>query len=81
MSMNLHCEQVELWQTPTYITYMCYSNRDGGWKGILYRYSEWVKSFLNGCWKSNEDFEEMKDRIDKHLAALNSYKKLTFFII
>lgn len=23
MSMNLHCKQVELWQTPTKITYMC----------------------------------------------------------
>lgn len=24
MSMNLECKEVELWQTPTHITYMCY---------------------------------------------------------
>lgn len=24
MSVNLRCKEVELWQTPTHITYMCY---------------------------------------------------------
>lgn len=24
MSMNLHCDEYDLMQTPTYITYMCY---------------------------------------------------------
>ena len=53
MSMNLHCDEINLWQTPTYITYMC-ANRhkivDGklvisndNWINIRERYILWVK--------------------------------------
>jgi len=80
MSMNLYCEEVELWQTPTYITYMCYSNNDGGFQGIRYRYTQWVKSHLNGVWDDVEDYTDTKERIKEHLEKLNSYKKLRFYV-
>lgn len=85
MSMNLHCEEVELWQTPTWVTYICYSNGDGGWKGILYRYEQWVKGRLNGVWKKDYEYTDMKQTIDEHLAIINNavkkHKKLTFGIV
>ena len=33
MSMNLECSELDLWQTPTWVTYICFSNYDGGWMG------------------------------------------------
>lgn len=80
MSMNLHCEEVELWQTPTYITNMCYSKEDGGWEGIRYRYIEWVKSHRNGVWENYEKYEDMCEHVKGHLAELTSYEKLIFFV-
>lgn len=92
MSMNLKCNEIDLWQTPTYITYMCYSNGDGGWKGILYRYKQWVRSHSNGVWGdgdncdgSQEDWEIIKNNIKHHIAEIENVisisKKLTFSVI
>lgn len=80
MSMNLNCTgtnktEIPLWQTPTAISYMCYSNNDGGWKGVLYRYTEWVKGHLNGVWTSPEELNEMRERVASHLAELEQAKK------
>ena len=82
MSMNLYCKQMDLWQTPTHITYMCYSNGDGGWKGIKYRYEQWVESRSNGMWRDDqaEEFNELMRQIKGHLEELNSFKKLDFSI-
>jgi hypothetical protein len=86
MSMNLYCDEVELWQTPTYITYMCYSNEDGGWKGILYRYIEWVKDHTNGVWKDDQldKYKEITDSVNEHIKELNTaaklYGRLTFSV-
>lgn len=80
MSTNLHCKEVPLWQTPTWVTYVCYSNGDGGWKGILYRYSEWVKGTLNGSWSSIEDLDFARERVKNHLDQFKGKKKLTFEI-
>ena len=84
MSMNLVCDEIELRQTPTYITYMCYSNGDGGWEGILYRYKEWVKSFTNGRWPSRSELEEVRGWMNDHLSDLDEaakkHGKLTFSI-
>jgi len=71
MSMNLHCDQIELWQTPSYISYMCFSNEDGGWQGILYRYKEWVRGTLSGCWVNNEALEVAKQNVLCHCADLD----------
>lgn len=81
MSMNLHCEQMDLWQTPTAITYMCYSNEDGGWEGIKYRYIQWVKGSLSRCYDSEEELREANLVVKEHIAELNSYDKLDFFIM
>lgn len=84
MSMNLHCEETELWQTPTYISYMCYSNEDGGWKGIYYRYKKWVNNHTNGVWDNEEALEYKRSLVKDHLDCLewciSNYGKLTFSI-
>jgi len=74
---------MDLWQTPTYITYMCISNGDGGWKGIKYRYTQWVESLANGMWRDDQldEYEELKRQIKAHLEELNSFKKLDFSIM
>ena len=81
MSMNLHCEEVDLWQTPTYITYMCFSNEDGGWQGILYRYTQWVKSCANGPFKSSYDADIALQNVKEHLNKFKGKKQLTFSIV
>lgn len=82
MSMNLHCEEVELWQTPTHISYMCYSNNNGGWRGILYRYEQWVQSLLNGVFTEDEleRRDELKESIKEHIKELHSFKRLRFSV-
>lgn len=79
--MNLDCKEVPLWQTPTHITHMCYSNGDGGWQGIRYRYCEWVKGTLNGTWQSHEDLQDAQNHVKEHIAELMSKKNLTFSIV
>ena len=81
MSINLHCNEVELWQTPTHITNMCFSNNDGGSQGIKYRYLEWVKSHLNGVFQNKQEMNEKQEHIKAHIEEINSFKKLTFFVI
>lgn len=79
--MNLHCKEMDLWQTPTPITYMCYSNKDGGWKGIRYRYEQWVRGHLNGAWNSETELENMKSLVIRHIEELYSHKKLRFYVM
>jgi len=81
MSLNLHCKEVDLWQTPTHITMMCYSNNDGGWEGIRYRYLQWVASHTNGVWKNPQDLADEKTRVKEHTDRLMSKKSLTFSIV
>ena len=71
MSMNLHCEGVSLKQTPTYISYMCYSNGDGGSKGILYRYEQWLWYNIGSVFENREDYDEEATWIKEHLGELN----------
>jgi hypothetical protein len=81
MSMNLKCKEVELWQTPTHITYMCYSNGDGGWQGILYRYSEWIKNGINHTFPSKESADDWHNQVKEHLSQFEDKNALTFFIV
>lgn len=88
MSMNLHCEEMDLWQTPTYITWMCFSNNDGGWKGILYRYTQWVNSSNNGISNTKEDEKRVRSNIEaskEHIKKLNKIAKknktLNFYVM
>jgi hypothetical protein len=81
MSMNLHCNEVNLLQTPTFITYMCWSNEDGGWQGVKYRYIQWVKYQCQVDFNQSQAEVDNSDFMKQHIAELNSYKKLTFSII
>ena len=65
MSMNLHCNNVELWQTPTYITYMCMALKDGysfEFKGVnarraLYAYMQWAMSRFDSFCGTDEELK------------------------
>lgn len=83
MSMNLNCtaggECIELWQTPSRITYMCVVQNDGSVpyrlvgkkaKHALYIYMQWVKYSTNGVWKSDVELKEAQDNVKEHLAYL-----------
>ena len=83
MNLTLHDgedgPEVELWQTPTFITWMCLSYNpeqepDGGHEGVRRRYLEWVKSNLGGVWEDKDDFEYLKERIEKHTKLIESVK-------
>ena len=83
MSLNLHCKEVKLWQTPTYITKMCYYKYGGirdDWRNIKYRYIFYIESHLDGVWESEIDYKYMKNNIRKHIKELNKFEKLTFEI-
>lgn len=82
MSINLHCKQVNLIQTPTYITELIYSNGDGGWRGIRYRYECWI---LNSIQEINNDQILSQDykrdysiMIKNHIKELHQHKTLSF---
>lgn len=94
MSMNLHCNRMELRQTPTQITFMCMVQRNGRVpdkvtgakaKQALRVYSQWVRFSINGAWKEIDEYLEAKDRVDKELKEINkvikSRKKLEVYIL
>lgn len=72
MSLNLTLhdgQQIELWQTPTWVTYMClsYNPETAEPDGVRRRYGYWVGSHLNGSWEDRE-----------HLELINSVKQPEF---
>ena len=80
MSMNLHAscdnKSLDLWQTPTYITYMCCVNDKGqvigelkGKRAIraLRSYIEWVKGEARGTFQTIEDAEDKRTIVNKHV--------------
>lgn len=86
MSMNLHCDEMDLWQTPTYITYMCMSlddngNPDGGMEGVRKRYLMWVRSRLNGVWHDDEEYEIEKMIVQEHCEQVLALENPEFFIV
>ena len=90
MSMNLHCKEMDLRQTPTCITNMCvyvgvgkdgHGVQDKNWKAIRYRYIQWVKSHLNGVWEDPDDYEWVRKSIEEHIDELMSFKKLHFYVM
>ena len=83
MSMNLHCNKVDLWQTPTHISYMCTMNEEGARyevtgkeaKRALFSYIEWVKSTLNGVYSTPEEiqnYERHKESVQYHIEEVTS---------
>jgi hypothetical protein len=86
--MNLCCfegkKEIDLWQTPTHITYMCLSinpsgKYDGGEEGVRRRYLIWVEAQANGAWKDPEDLAYMEECIREHTKKIRSLKKPRFF--
>lgn len=93
MSLNLTLtdsetgNDIDLWQTPTFITWMCLSYNpktkkpDGGQEGVRRRYLQWVASKLNGVWTDKEELEYMEQRIKEHTKEVLSVKKPEFSFI
>ena len=77
MSMNLNCNLIELWQTPTHITYMCMMDDTGklGYKytgkkalAALLRYKEWYENrmikifeYEQECGASEQELKETQE--------------------
>jgi len=91
MSINLEAtvkntgEEVNLWQTPTWVTEMClYSykkNKKGEykkrhWKDTRALYLAWVKSHTQGAFYSSEDASDMQEIVKTHQAYIMSLGKL-----
>ena len=91
MSMNLEAtvkktgEEVNLWQTPTWVTEMCiYSykkNKKGEykkrhWKDTRALYLAWVKSHTQGAFHSSEDVDAMKITVESHQNYIMSLDKI-----
>lgn len=85
MSMNLHArvkdETIELWQTPTQITYTICVDENGvaqelrgrNARRALQAYIQWVKLSTNGAWKSLEALEEARADVKHHLEYVTKY--------
>ena len=73
MSMNLHCNLVDLWQTPTYITYMCLETATP--KAALKAYCHWARNQNIHVMKTPEDHEYYNNRraaISDHIREVES---------
>ena len=87
MSMNLTCRGIELWQTPTYITWMCLSydpetgQPDGGHEGVRRRYIMWVESSTDGVWKDANAFELQRRAVEEHIHIVKSIPDPEFSFI
>ena len=84
MSLNLTLHngkdgpQIPLWQTPTWVTFICLSYNpetnepDGGHEAVRRRYNQWVNQLTDGVWNSIEDLECKRERVKEHLDLVNS---------
>ncbi len=87
MSLNLTCEGIELWQTPTHITEICLSynpktgKSDGGNEGVRRRYLLWVASSLNGVWSNPEELQNQRARVFEHAKQVRALKRPRFSFI
>lgn len=82
MSMNLRSNEVELYQTPTWVAFVAKYDCKGKERSLQetkYIYSEWVQSTLQGRWANSDDFEAAHKSIEAHLESLDSVK--SFYII
>lgn len=78
MSMNLNVSlngrKIELWQTPTQISYTILPAGEAKGKlakEALIRYREWVKYSTNGQWESEEALKEASYWRDLHLSEID----------
>jgi phosphoglucomutase len=79
MSMNLHSPQLDLWQTPTWVTYLALYDADGNERTLKekkHTYASWVKSTGNGAYPDQESEELSRQRINAHLAELKNVTEM-----
>jgi len=93
MSLNLTLQNdkdgphVQLWQTPTWITFICLSydpetgEPDGGHEAVRRRYNLWVDQHTIGSWNSREDLEYEMAKVKKHIDLVNSVHNPHFSFI
>lgn len=98
MNLNLTAngKKVNLWQTPTWFTYIAMTDDDGlvqseikGEKalGVLKRYSLWVNrrsidTIVLVTEQDKKEYLDLKNEIEEHLQYINMFKneKLVFYI-
>jgi len=82
MSMNLHADEMELWQTPSWVTEVCLFKDDSktpdNWKSVRFRYARWVQSRLNGV-HDTESLKDLEQEVEDHLKTLYSFERLHFW--
>lgn len=85
--MNLFCQhkeskkEVTLIQLPSRISYLVYSQGQGGNPGILYRYEQYLYSTIEGkLFKSDYELKEARKNVDDHLKEVKkALRKLEEF--
>lgn len=79
LTLKVNGRNIELWQTPTYITYMCLMGSDGKHsdkteieeaKRAIYCYLTWVKSTANGVWGNHEDYLYAREQLNNHVKEI-----------
>lgn len=80
MSMNLHCNQLDLRQTPTWVTNVCMMTDKGPASNVtgkeahraLLCYIEWIKSLGRTQWTSKEEKEVREEQayMNEHIAEV-----------
>lgn len=73
MSMNLTCNKIGLWQTPTYITYMCLETSSH--KAALKAYCHWVRDQNINAMRTKEEVAFANERrltINEHIKEVES---------
>lgn len=94
LTLKVDGRDIELWQTPTYITYMCLMDSDGKYstktnpeeaKRAIQLYLTWVDSTTNGVWESSEALNEAHEYLNYHkkeiLKELKSFKTIEVSLI
>jgi len=81
MSMNLECDQCDLIQTPTQVTYECFFGKTQPWKKKLTNeqirdnYIAWIKEVYKN------DSKENKEWLGSHINRLMNVKRPRFHIV
>lgn len=81
MSINLHCNKINLRQTPTKITYECIEGLESPISGrkantALTRYITWIKSLRDSYKMSDEDFEGYQEHINQVHEIMSGFADL-----
>lgn len=84
MSLNLHCNKIDLRQTPTFVTEMCMVQSDGDmpWElsgkkaqHALWIYIQWLHGTLNGAYESTQAANERCAMVDAEIQEIKKVMK------